>query len=377
MRERGPDLALSLGGAGMAPLWRHAASPRVRDLAWSTLSPGLLAHLPPEYNGDSALARWPTGTREAWRRWLEAAAPDGLPVTLAELASGHADVADAVPAGAAGAPPAGLSLRLGRHAERLVHFAMEHAEGLQLLAANLPVRRAVPHGVQTLGELDFVWRDLASGETVHWEMAAKFYLMIGEDDGAAPRREAFVGPNLVDRLGDKLDHLVHRQLSLSRSAEARALLGHTVDRREVYLLGWLFYRDGRVPQGLGALGIAGDHLHGWWSSLEDWAVRATGSEADAGVRWCRLPRASWLSGARVAEAETESVAALHAALAQRFADPHRERGWRRESPVMLCELEPADVPGAWRERSRGFVVPPGWVERAAARAAQTPSRTVG
>ncbi len=363
MRERGPDLAPGLGGASPAPLWRHAASPRVRDLAWSTLSPGLLARLPPECNGDTALARWPAGTLEAWRRWLESAPPASLPATIAELAAGHAAVPDGVDAAA-------RSLRLGRHAERLVHFALERAQGLELLAANLPVRRVVPHGVRTLGELDFVWRDLGSGEIVHWEMAAKFYLMIDVQGGSVPRRESFVGPNLVDRLADKLGHLVHRQLSLSRTPEARTLLGRAVDRREVYLLGWLFYRDGQPPAGLDALDIAGDHLRGWWSPLEDWAARAAATQHDPDVRWCRLPRASWLSGALVPEAETEDVTALHAALAQRFADPHRERGWRRESPVMLCELEPAGphAPDMWRERSRGFVVPPGWVERARARA---------
>jgi len=58
------------------------------------------------------------------------------------------------------------------------------------------------------------------------------------------------------------------------------------------------------------------------------------------------------------------------ALAQRFADPHQAHSWRREAPVMVCELAPAgpDQPGIWQERSRGFVVPPGWQARAVERA---------
>ncbi|CAG9167029.1 DUF1853 family protein [Cupriavidus pinatubonensis] len=366
MREPRPDLPISHGGNGVhtpaLPLWRQAASQRARDLAWCTLSPPLLETLPGTANGDARPARWPAGTQAAWERWLEQADPAGLPATIGELANG---IADALPE----EPGRARSLRLGRHAERLLHFALRQAQGLELIAANVPVRRAHGHGIQTLGELDFVWRDLGSGEVVHWEMATKFYLMV--DAGGTPPQglRAFVGPNLVDRLGDKLDHIVHRQLPLARTAEAQALLGPAVDRSEVYLLGWLFYRDGQLPDGLDALGIAHNHLHGWWSTLDDWFARASSAP---GTRWCRLPRPGWLSGAWLEERDTEGAATLREALAQRFADPDHGHSWRRESPVMLCELEPAgaQAPGWWRERSRGFVVPPGWEARARVRAAE-------
>ncbi len=292
-----------------------------------------------------------SGGQAAWERWLSHADPASLPATIGELANG---ITDGLPE----EPGRTRSLRLGRHAERLLHFALRHAPGLELLAANLPVRRAHGNGIQTLGELDFVWRDQGSGEVVHWEMAAKFYLRVDGDGSQPPGLRGFVGPNLVDRLGDKLDHIVQRQLPLARTPEARRLLGHAVDRSEVYLLGWLFYRDGQLPPGLDTVGIAGNHLYGWWSALDDWFARA--SQA-AGTRWCRLPRPGWLSGALLEERDTEDAASLQEALARRFADPADDRGWRRESPVMLCELEPAgaQAPGWWRERSRGFVVPPG------------------
>lgn len=361
MRELKPDLVQSAPPGGSAPtgadvlppLWRRAASQRTRDLAWCSLSPPLLSHLPDEYRADAArLARWPAGVRAAWEAWLAQADPATLPETIAEL-SGHPD------------PTGSRSLRLGRHAERLLHFALQHAPGMDLLAANVPIRRANGHGIQTLGELDVVWHDPATAETVHWEMAAKFYLMV---DDMADRR-AFVGPNLVDRLGDKLDHIVRRQLPLGRTAEARAVVAHPVDRSEVYLLGWLFYRDGVLPAGLDVLGIAPDHQHGWWSTLDAWSARAAEREQH-GVRWCRLARVDWLSGARMSGASTESVASLSDLLAERFADP--DQVWRREAPVMICELEPAGGGEAdvWVERSRGFVVPPGWESRALARAAQ-------
>jgi len=358
VRELKPDLVqpgtpggtVPTGADARVPLWRTAPSQRTRDLAWCTLSPPLLSALPDEYHREVArLAQWPAGARAAWQAWLGYADPGTLPETIAEL-SGHPD------------PTGSRSLRLGRHAERLLHFALQHAPGMTLMSANVPIRRANGHGIQTLGELDLIWRDPAQDQVVHWEMAAKFYLMV---DGVADRR-AFVGPNLVDRLGDKLDHIVRRQLPLGRTAEAEALVGAPVNRSEIYLLGWLFYRDGVLPPGLASLGIAPDHLHGWWSTLDAWYARAAAQDHGT-TRWCRLPRVDWLCGARVSEAGTEDAATLRDTLARRFADP--EQVWRREAPVMICELEPAvNEPGVWVERSRGFVVPPDWEARAALRA---------
>ncbi|MCT9127423.1 DUF1853 family protein [Cupriavidus gilardii] len=396
MREPVTELA-GAGATTAEPLWRAATSARVRDLAWCTLAPPLLSGLPRDVaalaalaeGGGAALASWPPAALAAWQRWLAAADPRQLPPTIEELS--------ALPGAVQALAPAARSLRLGRHAERLLHFALEHGDGIELVASNLPVRRHGAHGVQTLGELDFVWRESAgssggagntagAGQLVHWEMAAKFYLLVepGGDapDAAAPAErtawlQAFVGPNLVDRLGDKLSHIVRRQLPLSRTPEAEALLGGRVDRSEIYLLGWLFYRDGRMPAGLDALGLNPAHLRGWWSTLEQWAQRVGGSASSASaapVRWHRLPRARWLSPALVPEHDTEPFETLHDALAARFAEPHRDLAWRRESPVMICEMEPAgaSAPGWWRERSRGFVVPPGWEERARQRIAQPP-----
>ncbi|MBY4898020.1 DUF1853 family protein [Cupriavidus sp. AU9028] len=373
MREP-PTEAAAAGATTAQPLWRAATSARVRDLAWCTMSPPLLRQLPAALSEGNPVTMgcWPAGALGDWSRWLAQADPEALPPTIEELSAAP----DAAPFH--GLPAARRSLRLGRHAERLLQFALEHAGGLELLAVNLPIRRPTAHGVQTLGELDFVWRErphgAPPGPLVHWEMATKFYLLVPPDNGAADL-QSFVGPNLVDRLGDKLAHIVQRQLPLSGSPEAQALLGAPVGRSEIYLLGWLFYPDGVMPPGLDALGLHPAHLRGWWSTLENWARRAGAAGAQGGgapVRWHRLSRARWLSQALAPEAETESFASLHAALAARFAEPQPELAWRRESPVMICEMEPAgpDAPGWWCERSRGFVVPPGWEERARERAAQ-------
>src|SRR5690606_13883658 len=126
---------------------------------------------------------------------------------------------------------------------------LEHLSGVTVLAANLPVRRitASKTGIETLGELDFVWRDDGTRRVYHWELATKFYLLADVTHTQHPdiptqiSWEQFVGPNLADRFGDKLRHIAERQLLLSQTPEARVALGCSVDEAAAYLKGWLFY----------------------------------------------------------------------------------------------------------------------------------------
>jgi len=343
-----------------------------RDLRWLATSPWLLARAAPDgqYAGDARpaagaspasddailppLADWPAHLVPVLQHWL--ASPDG----------------------AASVPPVvAAPKRLGRYAELLLGGMLAHLPGVQVLAANLPIRRMAGqgNGVDTLGELDFVWRDLASGLVIHWELATKFYLLIPEPDLAASITWMhFVGPNLADRFGDKLSHIATRQLPLSRIPEARAALGCNVDRAEAYLKGWLFYplerpgvrRSGRLPTCL-----ATDHLNGWWGTLGQFADGLPG-DVD-GLRWCLLPRALWLSPARL---DTGSDGLLeHAdmvsALYQRFHSGSEAPAYLRTMPVMICGLR-RETDGAgrngWYETTRGFIVPDGWTALALRRA---------
>jgi hypothetical protein len=128
-------------------------------------------------------------------------------------------------------------------------------------------------------------------ETVHWEMAAKFYLMV---DGIEDRwldLRAFVGPNLVDRLGDKLDHIVRRQLPLGRTAEAKAALGHAIDRARSICWAGCSIGKGDAA-GAGCAGYRPDHQRGWWSTLDAWMGRASGAGRSGEWRGALVPPAA-------------------------------------------------------------------------------------
>src|SRR3546814_5812329 len=104
----------------------------------------------------------------------------------------------------------GRTRRLGLYYERLWQFAVQHAPGIELIAANLPIR----HQGQTLGELDLLLRD---GDGIHHlELAIKLYL--GPQNGNGEEAAQWLGPGCHDRLALKLAHLRENQLP-NRSEE--------------------------------------------------------------------------------------------------------------------------------------------------------------
>jgi len=62
---------------------------------------------------------------------------------------------------------------------------------------------------QTVGELDFLFRDLQTGRLTHLELAVKFYLALETEEGLL-----LPGPNSRDNYFNKLDRLRSHQLTL-------------------------------------------------------------------------------------------------------------------------------------------------------------------
>jgi len=127
--------------------------PAVRDLAWLLFSPDLLS----TSHAGAPLAHPATteSERDATLAWLAALDRD----TVALHAQVHKP-----------------SLRrLGLYAEALLEYFLTHGPHARLVAANIPLRTA---GL-TLGEVDFLLENVR-GERLHWELAVKFYLHIGE-----------------------------------------------------------------------------------------------------------------------------------------------------------------------------------------------------
>lgn len=304
--------------------WAQLTDPHVRALAWLIDAPGLLDTEAPQWQG--RVARLGAGAGDAARDWLHS--------LEREPAALHAHLAF---------QPFG---RLGRYAEKLMTFYLRHLGVLE--AHNVQVRAA---GSQTIGEFDFLVWD--SGELLHWEFATKFYLLEPTGAGSLQRQaDYFVGPNLADSLGAKMDKIFSRQLALSAHPAAQSLLPQPVAAAEALVKGWLFYPRGDYPL-LPALGVCAAHCRGFWCGLADLALAP---------RYAVLPRLSWLAPALLPAAHTLDRGGLESAITAQFET--------NSMPVMVALLR---IDGEHAlEVERGFIVPEGWRERAGERVRTAP-----
>ncbi|TAL93465.1 MAG: DUF1853 family protein [Paraburkholderia sp.] len=306
----------------------------VRDLAWLLFSQDLLRAQPPA----GVLARlFETPAEEvATIAWLHAldAGPDGL----------HRHIA------------ASRITRLGRYAECLLGWFLQHGPAARLVAANVALRRA---GV-TLGECDFLV-ETASGRRLHWELAVKCYLHAGA--GRAQLAD-YVGPNLQDRFDLKLSHLLDHQLPLS-AREEFATLGHRGPwEPAMFLKGWLFYgaTGSETDAAQDAPQIDPAHARGWWTTRSDWPAFS----ATQAATWKVLPRLEWLAPRRyeASDASEPSPEAVFVDAATLLNQLERQTG-----PTMVASFV-RDEAGRWIEQSRGFIVPDDWPRRGQAFARQ-------
>lgn len=302
--------------------------PVVRDLAWLLLSADLLRAQPPV-----GMLASPFDTPQeaaATIHWLRA-----LDAEPAEL---HGDLATT------------RITRLGRYAERLLGWFLQHGPAARLVAAGVPLRRA---GV-TLGEADFLVRT-QQGARLHWELAVKCYLHAGE--GRAQLAD-YVGPNLKDRFDLKLAHVLSHQLPLS-AREEFATVGYAGPwAPRMFIKGWLFYRHGETPAD--PVELDPSHGRGWWVTRSDWPNFA----ASHAQKWRVLPRLEWLAPRRQERdaAEAAGIAYVDAqTLSAQLAHQH--------GPTMVAAFA-YDSVGNRIERSRGFIVPDEWPQQAQAYARQ-------
>jgi uncharacterized protein len=301
----------------------------VRDLAWLLCAPGLLRA---DHAGVPLAEPFDTESeRDAVLDWLAAldAAPDAFHVQARNP----------------------KLTRLGIYAESLLEYFLAHGPAARLIAANVSLRR---HRL-TIGELDFLLEN-AAGARLHWELAVKFYLHIGNGahDASDARLPDYVGPNLQDRFDLKHARLVEHQLTLTSSAEFAALGLHGPWQPQLFIKGRLFYHRGEsvapAPE------IAAGHLRGWWMTRAEWrAAHGTEDARRDGRVWVVQPRMAWLASRRLNGTEaTDARAQLQAIV----------------TPTLVA-VHARDAAGAWFEESRGFIVPDDWPERARAFAAAT------
>ncbi|MDO8177310.1 MAG: DUF1853 family protein [Undibacterium sp.] len=311
--------------------WQTLHDPHVRSLAWILTSPSMLAKESPVWKHQIANLFLPDyAVLQAWLADL-----DQHPTELHEALALH------------------KHRRLGHYAENLLAFYLKH-QGM-LYAHGLQVH---VDGFATLGEFDFLLR-LPEG-LLHWEIATKFYLF-EEDEDATYQADLFdyLGPNLADTLGAKMDKIFRQQLALSHHAAAQKLLPEKVIAAKALIKGWLFYRESTIPRTLVEC-IADNHCRGYWWTVDDVSRLAISY-------FLILERLQWLAPAQTSLSAVMEKAMLHDALHRHFQ--------RDSAPVMLAIMRKnGDV---MQEFCRGMVVPNDWPVRAQEKRQQRLPRKVG
>jgi hypothetical protein len=241
----------------------------VRDLAWAIASPPLLSL-------EKASCSW---YRDEWyenlyitsRDWLQRL--DEAPGELQERLECQKD------------------RRLGRYFETLWAFWLENNPRFELIEQNLALR---DEG-KTLGELDFLVLDKVSGQNLHWEVAVKFYLGVGD----TRQHSNWHGPGRKDRLDLKVEHLRNRQSVIYQRPVVQRLMqamGYRVDACGVILKGRLFYPYS-CNESLAPVDANPGHLRSYWLTVS--ALQKKNSEGNYDAkRYSPLVGYGWMASAR-------------------------------------------------------------------------------
>lgn len=217
--------------------------------------------------------------------------------------------------------------KLGAYFEALVCALVECSDHYRVLARGVIIQGSE----RTLGELDVLIQHQQSGETVHLELALKFYLAVPDTASAT-----WIGPGLRDFLRLKYHHLRDQQLTLpDRARQASVWPGQLPfpDRSMPWVTGRLYYPWQMQPTGEDPL-LEPGHRYSHWLTLSDF------QSLDFNSQW--LKKAHWLSG----PAKSTLDKPTHGLPAQCFGSPRNGQEQDKAGHHWFI------VPDDWPERAR-------------------------
>ncbi|MFK8044653.1 MAG: DUF1853 family protein [Crocinitomicaceae bacterium] len=108
------------------------------------------------------------------------------------------------------------NVRLGHLAEALVSEAIKVSTNYEVLFENMQIIK----DKNTIGEIDFIIRNLETKQNIHLELAYKFYLF--DPTISDEPIQNWIGPNRRDSLVQKLDKLKSKQFPLLYHSSAQS-----------------------------------------------------------------------------------------------------------------------------------------------------------
>ncbi|MEL6485038.1 MAG: DUF1853 family protein [Bacteroidota bacterium] len=108
-------------------------------------------------------------------------------------------------------------LRLGHQMEYVFKHLIQQSEAYEVVLKNIPVLE----GKTTVGEIDFILKDVAKNEIVHVELTYKFYVI---DPSISEPIHRLLGPNRRDMFFTKLDKMKTAQFPLLHRPDVLAQL---------------------------------------------------------------------------------------------------------------------------------------------------------
>ncbi|WP_051568473.1 DUF1853 family protein [Crocinitomix catalasitica] len=108
------------------------------------------------------------------------------------------------------------NLRLGHLVEKVVGELIKSSTNFRILYENIQLIE----DKKTIGEIDFIIKDLASNQVIHLELAYKFYLF--DPIISSDVINNWIGPNRNDSLIEKLTKLKRKQFPLLYDPNARS-----------------------------------------------------------------------------------------------------------------------------------------------------------
>lgn len=235
-----------------------------------------------------------------------------------------------------------VDIPIGKRFEAFIRFWLEHGPGFDLLASNVQVFR----DGRTLGEFDFLCRDLNSGKFIHIEAACKYYL--GYTNSTA--WEHWAGPNSEDRLSDKMKKFAW-QFALEEIPEGSAALRHlgiASCHRLLFLKGMFFHHISSISRHKSPLCSGSHYRSGWFLNENELELLFPGGES-----WILPDRQHWLRSYHTGSPEKEGENTLcgRSLTLSRIRQKIRQTG----KAVMACRVE--EFGNLLREESRGFILP--------------------